>query len=203
MDNSQLDFSKVVSFKFLTSKTYHALTEVKSNFIYFLVDTCEIYKGGLCFTNSIIKCSKLPADPSRGKVYYNTSTRQMMFYDSDIGEWVSLLTPIINDINTEDVDLNTVTVTAQGIKNYIDAKFEEMYKSLGKQPGYNTTPIFDSYEAAVKYALESPLSKAGQCITAPTSTGDEYVMYVIQRDGSLKEYPSMAQIEKLMEWKAE
>ncbi len=203
IENSTLDFSRIVAYKFMTSKTYHNLKEVRSNYLYFLIDTKEIYRGSICFTDSIIKCRTLPLDPTRGKIYYNITTKQMMYYDGDEEKWLSLLTPIVNSFE-EALDLGTVTITAKGIKDYIDTKIQELYDSLGKQPGYNTTPIFTTYEAAMKYAESSPLAKAGQCITAPaTRDENELVMYVIQKDGSLKEYPSMSQMEKLLEWRNE
>lgn len=202
-ENKTLDFSKIVAYKFLTSKTYHSLESVRSNYLYFLMDTQEIYRGGVCFTNSIIRCRTLPADPARGKIYYNLTTKQMMYYDSNEEKWISLLTPIV-DTFEEALNLGTVTITAKGIKDYIDDKIQELYDSLGKQPGYNTTPIFTTYDSAIKYATTSPLAKAGQCITAPaTQDENELVMYVIQKDGSLKEYPSMSQMEKLLEWRDE
>ena len=40
------------------------------------------------------------------------------------------------------------------------------------------------------------------CITAPNGEND-YVMYVIQNDRSLVEYPSMDKIKELIAWKTE
>lgn len=201
--NEQLDFSRLVQFKFLTSATYHSLKNVRTNYIYFLVDTKEIYKGGLCFTNCINKVRELPADPSPHKIYFNTVTKQLMYYDIDEQEWMYLLTPIIDSFD-DDEALGTVTITARAIKEYIDNKIAELYESLGKEPGYNTVPIFDSYDNAVSYAKNSPLAKPGQCVTAPsTKNPEEHVLYVIQEDRTLKEYPSLAQVEKMLEWRAE
>lgn len=200
-DDNTLDFSNVVVCVLLTSQTFHNLTNVRSNYLYFLADTHEIYKGSICFTNSVIKCNALPPDPSRGKLYYVAGSKQMMYYDGDYEEWVSLSTPIVDTLTDEEIDYSKVTATGRAVKEYIDKKIDELYKSLGKQPGYNTTPIFETKKLAEIYAATSPLAKAGQCITAPSEDGTEMVMYVIQQDGTIKEYPSMAQVKKLLEWK--
>lgn len=199
-----LNFNQVVEFKFCLSKTYKSLSVIHTNYLYFLVDTGEIYKGGISFTDALVKCRKFPADPITGKLYYNTTTKELKYYDIASAEWISLLTPMVESLFEEGVDYGAVTVTGKAIKEYIDTKFNELYESLGKQPGYNTVPIFDNYDIAVTYAKSNPLAKAGQCVTAPSQSGDgELVMYVIQPDKTLKEYPSMEQIKQLISWKSE
>lgn len=200
--NPGLDFSNICRFRALTSKSFNNLEVLYKNCLYFIVDTGEIYKGGISFSSAIIKCDKFPTNPTNGKIYYNTVTKQICYYDSSEDKWVSLLTPMVDTLFDETVDYTTVTVTGAAIKEYLDYKIDEMYKSLGKEPGYNTTPIFATYDAALKYSQTNPAAKPGQCITAPSELDpDELVMYVIQNDKSLKEYPSMEQIKNLLKWR--
>lgn len=197
-----LEKSNVVKFKVTTSKKYHALTEVDTTCIYFLVDTREIYKGGLSFSDAIIKCYGFPARPINGKIYYNMVTNEIKYYNPDTSDWLTLFTPMATSLTDEDVDYDNYTVNGTAIKKYIDKKFKELYEAVGKQPAYNTVPIFNSYEDAKKYAETSAFAKPGMCITAPNGEND-YVMYVIQNDRSLVEYPSMDKIKELIAWKTE
>lgn len=202
-ENTDLDFSNVVRFKFITSKSFKKLKELHMNYLYFIVDTGEIYKGGLCFTNSVIRCPRFPADPAANKIYYNYTTKEIAYFDLHENRFIPLMTPMVESLFDETIDYGIVTVTGQAIKDYVDYKIEELYKDLGREQGKNTTPIFETYEAAEKFAA-SIAAKPGQCITAPSQFDDqEMVMYVIQKDKSLKEYPSMTQVQKLLEWKPE
>lgn len=199
-----LNTSELVYMDYLTRATFDLMDIKYTNHLYFIVDTGEIYKGSICFTDALIRCRKFPANPIGGKIYYNTTTRELKYFDVANNEWVSLLTPMVESLTEEDVDYGAVTVTGKAIKDYLDKRVDEMYESLGKQAGYNTVPIFNNYETAIKYAETSPLARAGQCITAPAQSGNgERVMYVIQPDKTLKEYPSMEQIKELLSWKPE
>lgn len=202
-ENPELDFSDVVRFNFITSKSFNKLEELHMNYLYFLVDTGEIYKGGLCFSNSVVMCNRFPDSASCNKIYYNTTTKEVKYYDVKNDTWISLMNPMVESLFDETIDYGKVTVTGKAIKEYVEFKIDELYKDLGRTAGKNTTPIFNTYEAADKYA-KSDASIPGQCITAPCQTDEEeMVMYVVQKDKSLKEYPSMAQVQKLLEWKSE
>ena len=204
LSSGNINLSQVVKFKFCSSKTYHSLGIIHTNYVYFLIDTGEIYKGGISFTDALVRCRKFPANPIGGKLYYNSISKELKYYDINNSEWVSLLTPMVESLLEEDIDYGAVTVTGKAIKDYIDQKFNELYETLGKEAGYNTVPIFNNYETAKAYVETNPLSRAGQCITAPAQSGNgELVMYVIQPDKTLKEYPSMEQIKELISWKSE
>lgn len=199
-----IEIDDIVKFRFCLSETFYNLDELHMNWLYFLIDTGEMYRGPVSFSRSLVRCRKWPESPTNGKIYFNMNTKELRYYDSLDKEWIPLLTPMVTSLLTEGIDYDKVTANGTAIKEYVDYKIEEVYKSLGKQEGYNTTPIFTTYDAALKYASESTASRAGQCITAPSVLDStELVMYVIQPDKTLKEYPSMEQIKKLISWKTE
>ena len=198
----KLIFDNTVQFKFCTSETFYKLDTIHTNYLYFLLDTGELYRGPVSFSNVLIKCREFPNNPTFGKIYFNTKTKELRYYDTASKEWLSLLTPMVDSLFSTDIDFSKVTATAKAVKDYIDYEIDKMYESLGKQEGYNTVPIFKSYDIAVTYAEGNSLARPGQCITAPDKNNpDQYVMYVIQPDKSLKEYPSMEQIKQLIAWK--
>jgi hypothetical protein len=199
-NDPNLDLSRVVRFVITTRDRFEKLRYYNNTYIYFLTDTREIYKGGISFTDVLIKCYEFPSRPVSGKIYYNTNNHQVKYFDKSSGGWITLITPMATSMDDGINSDTDCTVTALGIKNYIDQKFSELYESLGKTAGYNTVPIFSTYEQAVTYANESPLSRPGQVITAPNDEGRR-VMYIIQSDNSLVEYPSMAEVKELLKWR--
>lgn len=201
-DLNSLDLSLIRKFKVTTSKRFQQYLTYDNTCIYFLADTKEIYKGHTCYTNVLLKVSVFPSNPTNGKMYYNTNTREVKYWDSTNSEWIPLFTPMADVLDDDTVDYDTCTVNGNAIKEYINKKFDELYKHLGKTSGYNTVPIFETYELAVKYATSNPLSRPGQVVTAPNEDGAR-VMYIIQPDNTLVEYPSMDDVKRLMIWKNE
>lgn len=200
IDNAILDLSRIFKFKVVTSARFNAYEDYDNTCVYFLADTKEIYKGRTCYTDCLLKVSVFPTEPTSGKLYYNTRTREVKYWDNVNGVWIPLFTPMADSLEDETVDYDTCTVTGTAIKNYIDHKFDELYTHLGKTAGYNTVPIFNTFELAVEYAATNPLSRPGQCVTAPSADGERMVMYIVQTDKTLVEYPSMDDVKQLLVW---
>lgn len=196
-----LDLTRVVKFKVVTSSRFHSYEDYDNTCLYLLADTKEIYKGRTCYTDCLLKVSVFPSNPTTGKLYYNTRTREVKYWDNVNSVWIPLFTPMADTLTDDTTDYDSCTVTGTAIKNYIDLKFEELYEHLGKTAGYNTVPIFNTYELAVEYAASNPLSRPGQCVTAPSKDGTRMVMYIIQTDKTLVEYPSMDDVKQLLTWK--
>lgn len=201
--NSGIDLSKIFKFKVVTSSRFQSYEDYDNTCVYFLADTKEIYKGHTCYTDCLLKVNAFPGNATTGKLYYNIRTKEVKYWDDVNSVWIPLFTPMAETLTDEDTDYDTCTVTGTAIKHYIDKKFNDLYEHLGKTAGYNTVPIFNTLELAKEYAETNPLSRPGQCVTAPSADSERMVMYIIQPDKSLIEYPSMDDVKQLLTWKNE
>ena len=125
----------------VNSATYYAAesASLNSDFLYFLSDTKEIYKGAVPFSQAVEMLSApdytLPTTPARKRIYVNPSNLEGKIYDGS--QWVTVIKPVSTAVTENDAN----PVSGGAVKTYVDdaiadlAASDDVMASLGQAQG--------------------------------------------------------------------
>lgn len=203
----------VVKYKYFvgTKKQYKklvALDVIKSNYIIFISDTVELYKGLVRYsTDNFQVVAKQPTEPSPNVIYCVDGT--LMYYNED--EWVTITKPVSFKVNSKSTDSTLPTAKA-----CYDAIVEQA-KTLGEEINNFKFIVEESgtvkwvkdeesgkYSAHVKVSSqarnkvtvkEDGLYVANGQMTVETihnfpTIGDESVIYIVKKPNSTYRWDS-------------
>lgn len=118
--------SKMIRWCLTTSEHYNSLETKEPNFLYFLDDTREIYRGEIEYTNSVCIVEELPELAAKGKLYIMSTNLEGKIWDGS--QWKTVI-PAVSDTLTDD-DVANGTVSGEAIKTYVGKKVEEITSSM-------------------------------------------------------------------------
>lgn len=106
----------------VTSATYYAAAPETLNdeFLYFLSDTGELFKGAKSFSQAIVKLESdvLPATPARNRLYILPSLEGKIYTGT---EWVTVIKPIDATVTAEGAN----AVTGKAVHDFVATKISE------------------------------------------------------------------------------
>ena len=118
--------SNMVRWCLTTSAYYNSLERKEPNFLYFLDDTKEIYRGEIEYTSSVYIVDQLPDLAAKGKLYILSSTLEGKVWDGS--QW-KLVIPAVSSTLTDE-DVNNGTVTGEAVKTYVGKKIKEITQGM-------------------------------------------------------------------------
>lgn len=113
----------------VNSATYYAAesASLNSDFLYFLSDTKEIYKGAVPFSQAVEMLSApdytLPTTPARKRIYVNPSNLEGKIYDGS--QWVTIIKPVSTAVAASDPN----PVSGGAVKTYVDEAIADLAAS--------------------------------------------------------------------------
>lgn len=111
----------------LTTSAYYNSLEVKEpNFLYFLDDTKEIYRGEIEYTSSVYIVDQLPELAAKGKLYIISTTLEGKIWNGT--QWKTVIPAVSSTLTDEDVANGTVT--GEAIKAYVGKKISEITQGM-------------------------------------------------------------------------
>lgn len=146
---------------------YEALSQKDPNSLYFIVDTGEIYKGAVSFSDSVINMNpnynsaepvesftapEQPANPIAGKIYIypclistgaRSSVVETAMYTYTNGAWITLYEPASNSITPD----GTGHVSSKAVVDYVTQQVSGLVKSINYA---NNTLTYESESGATQ-----------------------------------------------------
>lgn len=114
--------SMMVRWCLTTSAYYNSLETKEPNFLYFLDDTKEIYRGDIEYTGAVNIVDELPELAAKGKLYVLSNTMEGKVFDGT--NWKTVI-PALSQVLTDD-DVFNGTVTGEAIKAYVGKKVADI-----------------------------------------------------------------------------
>lgn len=127
-----------------TSSYYNSLQRKEPNFVYFLDDTKEIYRGEVDYTSSVYIVDELPELAAKGKIYILSSNLEGKIWNGS--EWRTVI-PAVSTTLTDD-DVFNGTVTGEAIKEYVGRKVSDL--TLGMVTELTTDKVTLATKITVK-----------------------------------------------------
>ena len=132
----------MLSWRFVTSAEYYGASSYEDDYLYFLSDTHEIYKGNVPFTEAVIMVSDagdfdgaLAAidNPARRKIYMAETTLEGRIYDG--ATWKTIIHPVATTVTDDEAN----PVSGAAVAAYVTAKIAEITGGTGfvKNIAYN------------------------------------------------------------------
>lgn len=110
----------------INSTDYYAAepSSLSDENLYFLLDTHEIYRGSVPFTDAVITYTgDKPTSPARKKIYINTATLQGEIYDGT--SWTTVIKPV----STQVTDGDGNPVSGDAVHAYVAEQLAELTSS--------------------------------------------------------------------------
>lgn len=111
------------------STAFADLVDKDENKLYFIYDTKELYKGDVCYSESVILVTELPEVGAKNKLYVNPETKEGSVFDGE--NWIQVFKPIVTELGEdetlEDIDDDSL-VSFGTIKLYINESITELLK---------------------------------------------------------------------------
>ena len=113
----------------VNSATYYAAeaSALNSDYLYFLSDTKEIYKGTVSFSEAVELLTApdytLPTTPARKKIYVNPANLEGKIYDGT--QWVTVIKPVSTAVTASDPN----PVSGGAVKTYVDDAIADLAAS--------------------------------------------------------------------------
>lgn len=82
--------NNLIKFVKTNSSTFNGLLNRSDNYIYFLEDTKEIYKGKTLYSNNVYIVTNFPNEGEKNKIYINQNTKEIKIY---IDSWITISEP--------------------------------------------------------------------------------------------------------------
>lgn len=140
--------SMMVKWCLTTSAYYNSLETKEPNFLYFLDDTKEIYRGDVEYTSAVNIVDEYPQLAAKGKLYVLSSTLETKMWNGT--EWKTVA-PGVSTVLTDD-DVQNGTVTGEAVKAYVGQKIRDIVSGMVTE--LDTDKVF----------LASPISVLGQTL---------------------------------------
>lgn len=140
--------SMMVKWCLTTSAYYNSLETKEPNFLYFLDDTKEIYRGDVEYTSAVNVVDEYPEFAAKGKLYVLSSTLETKTWNGT--EWKTVA-PGVSTVLTDD-DVQNGTVTGEAVKAYVGQKVRDIVSGMATE--LDTDKVF----------LASPISVLGQTL---------------------------------------
>lgn len=134
----------VIRWCLTTSSHYNSLQRKEPNFIYFLDDTKEIYRGEINYSSSVYIVDELPEIAAKGKLYILSSNLEGKIWNGS--EWRTVI-PGVSTTLTDD-DVFNGTVSGEAIKEYVGRKVSDL--TLGMITELNTDKVTLASKITVK-----------------------------------------------------
>lgn len=161
----------IVEYVFVSRIVYDNMdiSEKRSNILFFIEDTGEIFKGTIPMANSVLVVDTLPDNPSPDKIYiYNG-----ILYKYTESVWTPIDIKVYANDSITDDDGAGIIVSQKAIKEYTQ-KIVLYYKRLG---------IFNNMDDAIKY-IKSDQCVAGEHISVLSNSS--YIPYIVAPDKTLQ-----------------
>ena len=113
----------------VNSATYYAAeaSALNSDYLYFLSDTKEIYKGTVSFSEAVELLTApnytLPTTPAHKKIYVNPTNLEGKIYDGT--QWVTVIKPVSTSVTASDPN----PVSGGAVKTYVDNAIADLAAS--------------------------------------------------------------------------
>lgn len=154
--------SNMVKWCLTTSAYYNSLETKEPNFLYFLDDTKEIYRGDVEYTSSVNVVDEYPELAAKGKLYVLSSTLESKMWTGT--EWKTIA-PGVSSVLTDD-DVENGTVTGEAVKAYVGQKVRDIVGGMTTE--LDTDKVFLASAISVKGQTLGSY-KDGDTIEAGTS----------------------------------
>lgn len=118
--------SNMVRWCLTTSAYYNSLERKEPNFLYFLDDTKEIYRGEIEYTSSVYIVDQLPDLAAKGKLYILSSNLEGKVWDGS--QWKTVIPGVSNTLTDDEVFDGTVT--GEAIKAYVGKKISDITQGM-------------------------------------------------------------------------
>ena len=118
--------SNMVRWCLTTSAYYNSLERKEPNFLYFLDDTKEIYRGEIEYTSSVYIVDQLPDLAAKGKLYILSSNLEGKIWDGS--KWKTVIPGVSSTLTDEEVFNGTVT--GEAIKAYVGKKVSDLTQGM-------------------------------------------------------------------------
>lgn len=118
--------SNMVRWCLTTSAYYNSLEVKEPNFLYFLDDTKEIYRGEIEYTSSVYIVDELPELAAKGKLYILSNTLEGKIWNGT--QWKTVIPAVSSTLTDEDVENGTVT--GEAIKAYVGKKISDITQGM-------------------------------------------------------------------------
>lgn len=111
----------------VTSATYYAAeaSALNNDYLYFLSDTKEIYKGSTPFREAVEIVTDWPTTPARRRIYFKASDMEGRVYDGT--NWTTVVKPVKSTIATDDVN----PVNSKAVIDYVAAEISKVTGGSG------------------------------------------------------------------------
>lgn len=136
--------SMMVKWCLTTSAYYNSLETKEPNFLYFLDDTKEIYRGDVEYTNAVNIVDEYPELAAKGKLYVLSSTLESKIWTGT--EWKTV-SPGVSTVLTDE-DVVNGTVTGEAVKAYVGQKVRDIVAGMTTE--LDTDKIFLASAISVK-----------------------------------------------------
>ena len=124
----------MLSWRFVTAAEYYGASKYNDEYLYFLSDTHEIYKGNTPFSEAVIMISDAGdfdgalaaiTNPARRKIYMAETTLEGRIYDGN--SWKTIIHPVATTVTESE----TNPVSGAAVAAYVTAKIAEVTGGTG------------------------------------------------------------------------
>ena len=131
-----MEFNDFASWYYISQEEYNNIPDYKkTNRIFYIEDTGQIYRGTDLFTKSVILCKEFPSTPGIEILYINSDTLEGKGYDGK--KWITVINKTSNSLE-EDNEINPVS--GRAVAEYITAKISNFATSIDYNENDSTKP---------------------------------------------------------------
>lgn len=113
-----MSLNNMIQWIITDSEKYKLAPEKKTNGLYFLQDTGEIYKGEKSFTEAVNLVTEFPAEGGAlGKLYVHSTTLEGKVWNGSA--WTTVVQPVANTVEDDSVK----PVTGHAVQTYVAGEF--------------------------------------------------------------------------------
>lgn len=153
----------------ITSATYHGadVSALNDEYLYFLSDTGEIYKGSTPFREAAEVVSSWPATPARRRIYFDATTMEGRVWDGTA--WTTVVKPVKSAVTADDLN----PVNSKAVIDYVTAEIAKVTgeSDLIADVTYDASKIALNVKTAAGVNDELVLSGIGVQLAYDETTG--------------------------------